>query len=552
MGSAQELVWEWGSWRAYAVPLNPLSGSIQNAHLVLFDDVTPGATHKPRDLLSADPLLSVLVAEARRSTQEGARLLPAPRNAWAGLVYVPVLHGEPYPLAPVRSVLCRPSMQLVVPASDALRLDVAPRTLAAWLRGGLDSGEGLVVLAANSERDLSKVLSWAGRAARSPRPPRPQGEAAARAKVLGVGALAAFGLAGAAWVERKIAGARARDTSGLTSFEPPGADAVSGLAALLLEELAPRPRESLVRKARGRRGRGQPLAVVEEWIHAVDDPSRELAGLFAPFELAVIARKRFSLDLHDMDDGREMATRILSELGFGRQLAQLGLAGAISQVGLLQDRLSAGGMDPREAAALGPTLEQVAKCLLGFHLRLAFRSDRSLDSLYKTHLAPLATNGQAKAPSCRSLGELAHALDEFHRWRTEGPERRARERHADIYAGRVMDRATLSELARMRNALAHHREEGEQPAQIAPRFLSAAAEWLSHLRDEREGARLFPALVSIEKVEATHTGLLGHGRDDEGREETIRTQQPLLVGSTWYMLPRSNPVRVRPVLVRAG
>jgi hypothetical protein len=188
--------------------------------------------------------------------------------------------------------------------------------------------------------------------------------------------------------------------------------------------------------------------------------------------------------------------------------------------------------------------------LLAFHLRLAFRSDRNLDALYRDHLAKLSRAQDAGPPSGRTLGGLTHALDEFQRWRTEGTEVDARQRHAAIYAGRAIDRASLGQLAQLRNELSHDRG-GQEPRAAAPRFLELAESWLGHLRAEEEGPRLFPALVRVDGLKQAVGGFSAQGVDDEGVTEELFVTQPLAPGSCWYMVPRSNPVRSHPLLVKA-
>lgn len=551
---AQQLVWEWGDWRALAVAMHPLERPLAKALLVVFDESSPGTATADSQLDGVHPVITGLVAHVRRSGIEGAQLLPAIEDGYAGFVYVPVLHGEPWPLRPVAERLCRPSTILVIPASDALRLGVEPQVLAAWLRGGLTQGGGIVVLAAASELDLATLHTWAGRTS-AQRPPERGEQLKTAAKVAGLSTVAALGVAGLAWAERKLAERRAKDRAGLGSFQPHGKTPVSRLAEILLEELPDPRRARLVRDARGRKNRGEELAVVEEWLHGQADLSSVLAGRFAPFELAPLARKHIDLDLHGYDDGREMARQILLGLGFGPTGEQRGLNAALCQVQALEELQRAGELRPRSVSELGPTLERVTKCMLGFHLRLAFESKRSRDLLYGQIVNSLGEGGQQEAPTRvsldrMSLGQLVHAFENFERWRIAGVERDARERHNALYSGRSPNLSTLRELAALRNSLAHDRPETD-PRRIAPQFLERSGRWLKELRDESSGPRLFPALVHVQSVAIEVPGLVIRGIDDEGQIEVIHADRPLPVDSDWYMLPRSNPTRERPLLVSA-
>jgi hypothetical protein len=555
MGEAtHQLVWRWGDWRALAVSMRPMEHALAGALLVVFDETDADGKPTSAQPRTDHPVLDALVGEARQHIPLDVKLLPCPGGGFSAIVYVPVRFGEPWPLSPIAATLCRPGTTLVLSASDAMRLEVDPQILAAWLRGGLKTGSGLVVLATANERDLTTLHTWAGRE-RTEHPAsaaRPSLKTAA--KVAGLGGIAAAALAATAWVEKKVADARAQDTRGLGSFEPRGATAVTRLAELLMEELPPRKLAALERKARGRKNRGATLAVLEEWLHEHPDPSRVLAGQFAPFELAPIGLKHLGLNLHGLSDGREMAQRILAALGFGKGPDGQGLNSALCEVRRVGARLTAGQLGPRAAVTVGPTLEFATKCMLGFHLRLAFDSRKPRDALFKRVMQSLgegrSSRGAVSSLDAMSLGSLVHACEDFERWRDHGKEVAARERHAAIYGTRAPDLGALRELVGLRNELAHHRP-GSDPGQVAPRFLQQTERWLTGLRDEASGPRFFPALVRIESVSLASSGLLIRGVDDEGRREEIRSDLPLTVGSAWYMVPRTNPVRVRPLLVPA-
>lgn len=535
----QQLVWEWGRWKAIAIAMRPWEQPVSDAWLVLIDDLGPNPAP-----LRLPPSLARQVQAARAANLEQAQQLAVPDGSWAGVIYVPSRHGELFPLAPLRETLAVPDTMIVIDASEALRLEVAPQVLAAWLRGGLRSGGGMVILAAGSEHDLSILHTWAGRAPR--RALRDRLEASA--KVAGLGAVAALGVAAAAWVDRKVLEVRAKDMTGLGTFKPKGSTAVSRLAELLLAEVSGADQERLIRTARGRTGRGEPLAVLEEWLYEHPDPARILVDQFAPYELAVLGRKHLDLDMSGLTDGREMAETLLGALGFTSRPSEWGLNAALCEVQAMRALLVEGRIKPHHVGSLGTDLERVTKCLLAFHLRLAFDSRRPRDELFKRIQRPGAS--MSEQLDQRSLGQLVHALEDFETWRISGPHREARERHESVYAGRRTDRAGLAKLRELRNLLSHDRPDVDRAA-LAPEFLNRAEAWLRHLREEVDGPRLFPALVFVESVAVGATGFVVKGVDDEGRPEEIRSSKPLPVGTSWYMVPRSNPVRVRPLLVRA-
>lgn len=480
-----------------------------------------------------------------------ARLLPG-TDGFKAVVEVPCLHGEPVLLGEIGAALSQSSLTILIDAAELSVRDIDSLVLAAWLRRNLQGGDGVVLLAISTEAQLTHLQSSNARKQRL----RTLDLAGIGARVVGLSAFAAVGLGVAAAWEKGRHAFTARDRSGLA---PDSGDAhvpVALLVAILMGPSCATARDRLLRDARKRKRRGSDEAVLRAWVVEQANLARSLAGLFAPFELAVLAREHLQLELAGLADGREMAARILEALGFhAAGTSALGLQAARTHLESIREFVGRQDAPPEFAASLGPQLERVARCMLTCHLRLAFDTTRPLDKLLP-RIQPYASRDVfGGTPATKlSLGQLAHGLEAFEAWRQVGEERNAVAKFRSVYGDRGPSPRLLRELVPVRNALAH-----EQPEPISRRdvmqYLDASSAWLDSLRDDSVGPRLFPALVTVNAIGTDPEAGIGVFRarsvDDEGRKEVLSLSRRIPVNSSWYLYPRTAPVRVDPLLVDA-
>ena len=578
-GGVQRLP-DWGGWRVWAARTDPPACSGTGGALLVFDRPGMPGTSPALASLAAivPPVLRTAWGPPPAPEPDAPLVLPGADGWFRRVVSAPL--SESGVLAGVsaarRGIGAAP---LLVALDDALSVGADLAALLSLLRSGLGTGSGDVLLLASTADVLEQLGAHEGpgtttdtakrgpslrdmtmaagalSAAVSPLAPLGhalrlgaligQSKGAQKAAVLAAGATlaAAAGAAGMAFAsERSRAGGEATGAHGIGNFRPDYETPVSRLASLMLEELEAGKRSDLIRVARTRKARGSDEAVVEEWLYEQPDLAAVLAGQFAPFELSVVARKRWNKELDGTDGGRRLAERVLSYLGLTTEGDSPGLAPAAKRLAVLSKGLRAGNIEPRAVGGVvGPLLERVGKDLLQFHLRLAFQSGQSLTRLAKR------LDGVELRGGGFSLGAIDHSLRAFDLWRERAADGNAGDRHRELYSDRAVHLDPLPALVRRRNELSHDR--GGDLAEIASEILKDAQQWLHSLREEAAGPRLYPAVVEVESVSMSGRAFRAMGLDDEGRPEELLLGRSLAVGSRWFMVPRSNPKRVSPLLI---
>jgi len=474
---------------------------------------------------------------------------------------------------------------LVVAASDALALGLPAAALLQWLEQGLTGSSGQVVLASTLRADLAafsspprsseepggrraaRVAATAGKLGGAAGGGLVPGLAASVAKLAGgggrsgkgktagaaaiaggLGLLAGGALAAAAWASSRPKKPE-EDAHGLGQWRPKGGTPTSRLAELLLDELGDGPRRNLMHEVNSTLRRGDDLGRLEEWLFEQGDLVPVVTGLLADFELRRIAQERLGFELLADLDGARAARRLLARLGFSSEGRAVGLFPAVQQARALRKALQESRITPRAVGAeMGPTVERVGKELLAFHLRAAFDTATDPGRL----LLRVTTDWEGGPFEGMTIGAIAEALGQFDRWRQTGVERGALERHRELYGLRPLSDEQLEIVRAERTQLSHERSgaaDGLALEAAAVRLLDASLRWFARLHAGKEGPRLFPAVVRVERAVHDEKGLLLFGIDDEGKQEEIRPDGPVQVGSRWYMVPRTNPIRIRPLLI---
>ena len=566
-------------WSIVSVVAHALDYAEPRSLLLTFDDPgLPGAgATLSAALAGASPAVRARWVDARGRSGGGHIAISGTSGWFDSLVAIPV---QPPGLSNAPLVDARKLNvgSIVVAASDALARNVPAESLFEWLKAGLRGGRGQVILAVDTPLAQSQLTAAAIVVHAQSSVPAPGERAGSAGRVLrtvpglsGVGAalqvasalqrrgppapatalagalVAGAGLATAAWLSSRGKPAAAGAAHGIGTFTPSGETPVSRLASLLLAELKPRQRDALIEKASRPGVRGEPMARVEEWLYEQGDPAKVLAGMFAPFELDLIMRRRFGPAPTGLPDGRDLARQILAKLGFSSRGEARGLHPALQRAKALRTALEQDRVTPQGLGGeLGGLLEQVGKSLLTFHLRVAVGSTEAAEEL----LSEIGHDPQRWSEM--TLGGIGKSLSFFDRWRHGAPENPARAHHRGLFGERELGGRRFRSFAASRNKLVHHREAREDLSRVARQLAEDAVEWLLGLRAESEGPRLFPAVVRVESVEHdAHGSLLTRARDDEGKAEQLRTDDQKDIGTSWYMVPRSNPVRVRPLLVSA-
>ena len=573
-------------WKASALLTNPLGLAASGRVLVGF--AAEDGAGLPITLARTEHRELVRRCNLAKATSRGGThyAVPGPDRWFSGLVVVQASDGGlQLTNGSLTAALAWKPGVLIVAASDALALGLPAAALLQWLEQGLAGSRGQVVLALTRRADLAafsgqpapqeqqkgrratRAAATAGKiggvagaglvpglAASVAKLARGGGKrgtsktAGAAAIAGGLGLLAGGALAAAAWASNRPKKPE-EDARGIGQWRPKGGTPTSRLGELLLEELEAGKRREVMQEVDTTPRRGDDLGRLEEWLFEQGDLVPVVCGLFADFELQRIARERLGFELPTELDGARAAQRLLARLGFTSEGRAVGLYPAVQQARALKKALQESRITPRAVGAeLGPTVERVGKELLAFHLRAAFDTKTAPERL----LLRVTSDWQGGPFEGMTIGGIVEALGQFDEWRRSGVERGALERHRGLYGLRPLSDDQLGIVRSERNLLSHDRSGATDDRSLeaaAVRMLDASIRWFSHLHDGKEGPRLFPAVVRVERAAHDDKGLLLFGLDDEGKVEEIRPDGPVEVGSRWYMVPRTNPIRIRPLLV---
>ncbi|MEI8257054.1 MAG: hypothetical protein WCJ30_15380 [Deltaproteobacteria bacterium] len=112
---------------------------------------------------------------------------------------------------------------------------------------------------------------------------------------------------------------------------------------------------------------------------------------------------------------------------------------------------------------------------------------------------------------------------------------------SDLFGNRRLVPKPIDQLGKCRNVFGH--DNPNQTREKADEFFAHAASLLDHLQEGLPP--LFPMVVVVEQRVEDLNGVRYEGRNDEGKQETIHTDETLKVGQRYHVLAKSNPFRLR-------
>lgn len=239
--------------------------------------------------------------------------------------------------------------------------------------------------------------------------------------------------------------------------------------------------------------------------------------------------------------GVDLAQDLASHLGFPRPLTSVGLPRIAHDV--IEARRALEARDDVDPAAkvnlVARRLEYLMKVLVRFLSQAVF--DLPPERLLELQ-RPLARLG---------LGELFVAGERLQHRLADATDRVARVFERDVAGHPILPTGT-GNLTDLRNSFMHFREESaDPPRDRALRFLREAQALMEHL--DGGAARVFPQVVRVNRIEVDEWNRRTvHVVDDEGRHESIFTDDRLEPGRVYFMHTLANPLRVDPILVPAG
>lgn len=302
------------------------------------------------------------------------------------------------------------------------------------------------------------------------------------------------------------------------------------VAQLMVEHMTPEDaafeRERIVAK---HGTRGDTISCFTEWV-LIEKAAAVLRKL-PPRKRAEIAVEWAGLPESSRFDEDAAIDAILSKLGYPTQDPPRGLASYCTR---LTDLRNLAESAPNAAAPFvveaGILLEAVLKELIIFHTS-AFLGDQVDETLREAGV--LKEGRTVRGEALGSLGIYAAKLtSRLHK----NPGWSAR------FGQRSLVPEGMKALADGRNAFAHHGRD--QGAEQARNFFAHADGLMAHLG--RDLPPVFPMVFVAEQRVEDCDGVTYKGRSDSGKPEEVHTDQRMELGSRYYLLAHSNPMRVFP------
>lgn len=328
-----------------------------------------------------------------------------------------------------------------------------------------------------------------------------------------------------------------RTLAGLSSGRP-AYTPVGRLARLLLNETIGEDRAELMRRIRRPGRAGADLELMIE--HLLDvSPSEPLQDLSTRRLRDMTRSLRIASEPRDRD---ACIDAILAVLGFKIARPVPGLAEFSRQV-VEQRRAFERDGSHAEAAVqeAARTVERVAKHLLAFHCRNSFHAEVDELAHREKWLSPEESHQRC---SLGMLLELVSRLDNALAQEEAAPARRFQ----DIF-GKQRFRVPVA-MAQYRNECVHDRDFPRTSiARSATAFFELAEAWLRHLGEGPQP--LFPRVIQIrgERVDCWGRRTFD-AINDAGESERLHVMLEHDIGANYFMCPRSNPIRVFPLLIR--
>ncbi len=284
-----------------------------------------------------------------------------------------------------------------------------------------------------------------------------------------------------------------------------------------------------------------------------EDP-RDIAQRLGAFRLKQVLESEFLISGVDPKESLEdLSRRFLLACGFQEIPVPHGLDSACERLAVLRSRIV--NCEPSERVGLvlqaAGRVERVAADFLRFICLYLFDAgpERHLDGVANYDGRPLAKTTLGMI--LQLLDHLAKDLDSRSELGLKALAPILRERPLVPKTGPRNESGQT--LASMRNTFAHLTGDGNDVPSLdhARSFFDLAQELLEYWR--QPGLRAYPNVIRIESVSIdVWNRRVIDAKSDSGTSEVIVCDHEVRPGGLYFMLPRSNPFRVDPVLVAFG
>lgn len=281
---------------------------------------------------------------------------------------------------------------------------------------------------------------------------------------------------------------------------------------------------------------------------------REILERLGAARLRRILKFEFGVEQAGQRSQAELVDRLLRECGFGSLVIPQGLDSAGAELRRLRTALTMA--EPAETAGIvmkaAGILERTVRDLLRFICLYLHEAGP------ERHLKGRA-GFDGRPLSKTTLGMLLALLEELAIELEAAEPGSLRELNGPLNAARLVPHGSfgkLEEIAAIRNSFAHsEREAADEHATLkrAMRLYELADELLGFWSEPPAMERVYPTVIRIDRITIDEWNRrLVEATSDAGVTEAIVCDHEVHPGSLYFMLPRTNPFRVDPVLVEFG
>ncbi len=297
--------------------------------------------------------------------------------------------------------------------------------------------------------------------------------------------------------------------------------------------------------------KGERLFRLKEYCARMD-PMEILRRLGAT-QLRRILNEKYELKPKLNSKTDELATLILTQLGFPVQEPVEGISFAHRQVTAIRSKLPVSGHHERAGLVIEASsyLESSIRNLLRFICLQVYKRGPE-----KELFSRLSPEFKERKLESLSLGHLLALLEMLARDLDSAPPEKRGYLDAPLTARRLAPRG-FDSITRLRNIFAHDRLSDNSQNDLsgkATEFLDQTLELLEFWnKDWDKSQPIYPKIIRVETITIdSWNRRVIRATTADGVIEHIVTGMPVRAGGTYFMFPLSNPFRIDPLLIEFG
>ncbi len=292
-----------------------------------------------------------------------------------------------------------------------------------------------------------------------------------------------------------------------------------------------------------------------EFTLRMEQPDREIAGHLGEFRLRRAVKSLTGEAPSDQATALDLALRILDHFGYPTAPAPLGLRDSLTLFEVAKGKMASCSRVELlgHITVLAARLEYLVLALLRFLCRVAF------ESAPEPFFGKLGHSEVERGLAKLSLGSLLALLEILSKQLDSEQSPPAQRLRATYGTNRISVGGT-QDITRLRNGFMHFEKQAGTPRDPdaerveALHFADDCLAFLNYLGGNGgTSPRIFPQVVRVERVVVDRWGRRTiEVRTDEGRDQTMFTDDDLSPGDIYFVHPFTNPIWVEFLYVPAG